>query len=143
MTIRELQTRVANALNEDDVLVQMGCRAFAEDALTVQNEISLAVSSSGKIALVVLTPRVDRDGSGVEDGIPVGVNLQIRCIETPATRSRRNGATALDAAEHLAHFMDDGQFEFTSIEQTADAVTGTVQATAEFGFSTILTNEKE
>ena len=52
MKIRELQTSIADALNGVERLVQNGCTALAEDALTVQNAIGQSVSGTGRITLV-------------------------------------------------------------------------------------------
>ena len=80
MKIRELQTSIADALNGDERLVQNGCTALAEDALTVQNAIGQSVSGAGRIALVVLTPRAERDADGFADGIPATMRVVVRCI---------------------------------------------------------------
>lgn len=140
MTIREFQNKIADALNGVEALGQNFCKVFAEDMLTTQNELNSAVATAGKIAVVVVTPRLERDASGYKEGIPAGCTLLVRCIEAPALRNRRQGFTALAAAEAVARELDGGIFEWRSIDQTADARTGTVTATAEFGVSIILTD---
>lgn len=139
MTIRGLQQKVAAALNKVEALVQHGCKVFAEDMLTVQDALNSAVATAGKIAVVVVTPRFERDASGCTDGFPAGCELRVACIEAPAQRSKRNGFTALDAAEAVAHALDSESIEWRSIDQTADERRGVVTATAEFGISIILT----
>lgn len=139
MTIRDFQNQVADALTGVEKLIQGGCKVFAEDALTTQNDLNNAVTTAGKIAVVVVTPRLERDASGCADGLPAGCTLLVRCIEAPALRARRQGLTALDVAETVSHALDGGSFEWRDIDQTADARTGTVTATAEFGVSMILT----
>lgn len=137
MTIRQLQTQITEVLNGVEDLVKNHCKAIAEDALTVQNSIGQAVTNAGEIALVVVTPRAEIDASGWA-GIPVTVKLSVKCIESPALRSRRNGFTALDAAEMVALLLHGESMEFSSIEQTADSRTGTVVATVDFNTSIIL-----
>lgn len=139
MTIRDLQKKIADALRGVEALVQGGCKVFAEDMLTTQNDLSNAVATAGRIAVVVVTPRFERDASGCEGGLPAGCELRVACIEAPALRGRRNGFTALAAAEAVAHALDSESVEWRSIEQTADERRGVVTATAEFGISIILT----
>ena len=139
MTIRELQKTVSDVLNGIEALVQGGCKVFAEDMLTTQNALNNAVATAGNIAVVVVTPRFDRDASGCTDGFPAGCNLRVACIEAPAHRGRRNGFTALDAAETVAHALDSAEIEWRSIDQTSDERRGVVTATAEFGITVILT----
>ena len=93
--------------------------------------------------MVVVTPRFERDASGCADGFPAGCELLVRCVEAPSQRGRRNGFTALDAAEAVAHALDSDSIEWRSIEQTSDERRGVVTATAEFGLTIILTNPTE
>lgn len=139
MTIRDLQKKIADALRGVEALVQGACKVFAEDMLTTQNDLDNSVATAGRIAVVVVTPRFERDASGCEGGLPAGCELRVACIEAPALRGRRNGFTALDAAEAVAHALDSESIEWRSIEQTADERRGVVTATAEFGISIILT----
>ena len=140
MTIRDLQQKIADALNGVEELVQHGCKVFAEDMLTTQDALNNAVATAGRIAVVVVTPRFERDASGCADGFPAGCDLRVACIEAPSQRGRRNGFTALDAAEAVAHALDSDSIEWRSIDQTADERRGVVTATAEFGISIILTD---
>ena len=139
MTIRDLQQKIADALNGVEELVQHGCKVFAEDMLTTQDALNNAVATAGRIAVVVVTPRFERDASGCADGFPAGCDLRVACIEAPSQRGRRNGFTALDAAEAVAHALDSKSIEWRSIDQTADERRGVVTATAEFGLSILLT----
>ena len=143
MTIRDLQQKIADALNGVEELVQHGCKVFAEDMLTTQDALNNAVATAGRIAVVVVTPRFERDASGCADGFPAGCELRVACIEVPSLRGRRNGFTALDAAEAVAHALDSDSIEWRSIDQTADERRGVVTATAEFGLTIILTNPTE
>jgi len=143
MTIRDLQQKIADALNGVEELVQHGCKVFAEDMLTTQDALNNAVATAGRIAVVVVTPRFERDASGCADGFPAGCDLRVACIEAPSQRGRRNGFTALDAAEAVAHALDSDSIEWRSIDQTADERRGVVTATAEFGLTIILTNPTE
>ena len=143
MTIRDLQQKIADALNGVEELVQHSCKVFAEDMLTTQDALNNAVATAGRIAVVVVTPRFERDASGCADGFPAGCELRVACIEAPSQRGRRNGFTALDAAEAVAHALDSDSIEWRSIEQTSDERRGVVTATAEFGLTIILTNPTE
>ena len=143
MTVRELQAEIAAVLNGVEALVQHGCKVFAEDMLTTQDALNNAVATAGRIAVVVVTPRFERDASGCADGFPAGCELRVACIEAPPQRGRRNGFTALDAAEAVAHALDSDSIEWRSIDQTADERRGVVTATAEFGLTIILTNPTE
>ena len=139
MTIREIQKKVADALNGVEELVQGGCKAFAEDAKDVFFEVKQALEA-GNVCIVVVTPKVTRSASGCGDGIPVEMQLAVQCAERPdLNRGTPGHLTALDAAEIVAHALDGEQFEFASIEQWADDRTRTVTATATFGFNPILT----
>jgi len=139
VTIRDLQKHVATALRGVEALVQGGCKVFAEDMLTTQDALNNAVATAGRIAVVVVTPRFERDASGCDGGFPAGCDLRVACIEAPSQRGRRNGFTALDAAEAVAHALDSDSIEWRSIEQTADERRGVVTATADFGISILLT----
>ena len=143
MTIRDLQKQIADVLNGVDALMQHGCKVFAEDMLTTQDALNNAVATAGRIAVVVVTPRFERDASGCADGFPAGCGLRVACIEAPTQRSKRNGFTALDAAETVAHALDSDSIEWRSIDQTADERRGVVTATAEFGLTIILTEPAE
>ncbi len=79
MTIRELQKKLADALNGVEELVQGGCKAFAEDTRTVYEESQQWISG-GKVAIVVVTPDMTRNGCNA-DGIPADTQLMIRCVE--------------------------------------------------------------
>jgi hypothetical protein len=138
MTIRDFQNQVVAALNGVAELTQHGCKVFAEDMLTTQNDLNNAVATAGRIAVVVVTPRFERDASGCEGGLPAGCDLRVACIEAPSQRGRRDGFTALAAAEAVAHALDGETFEWRSIVQTADERRGVATATAEFGVSIIL-----
>lgn len=139
MTIRDLQKSIAASLGAVEALAKGCCKVFAEDMLTTQNALNESVATAGRIAVVVTTPRFERDASGCDGGIPAGCELRVACIEAPALRGRRDGFTALAAAEAVAHALDSESVEWRSIEQTADERRGVVTATAEFGISIILT----
>ena len=139
MTIREIQKKIAAALNGVEALVQGGCTALAEDSQNVFFEVKQALED-GNVCIVVVTPKVTRSASGTEDGIPVEMQIAVQCAERPdLNRANADHLTALDAAEIVAHALDGEQFELASIEQWADERTRAVTATATFGFNPILT----
>ena len=143
MTIREIQKKVADALNGVEELVQGGCKAIAEDSNDVFFEVRQALEA-GNVCIVVVTPKVTRSASGTEDGIPVEMQIAVQCAERPdLNRANADHLTALDAAEIVAYALDGEQFELASIEQWADERTRTVTATATFYFNPILTNPTE
>lgn len=143
MTIREIQQKIADALNGVEALVQGGCKAFAEDSQSIFYDVKTALEA-GNVCIVVVTPKVSRSASGCENGIPVEMEIAVQCSERPdLNRANADHLTALDAAEIVAHALDGEQFELASIEQWADERTRTVTATATFGFTPILTNPTE
>ncbi len=142
MTVKELQTSVADALNGVEELVQRGCRAFAEDTRTVYAEADQWVAC-GKVALVVVTPDMTRNGDAA-GGIPAETQLLVQCSEKPALASKQPGVIrALDAAEIAMHALDGRQFCWLSTRQTLDAKSGVLTATATFATTITLTpNER-
>ena len=141
MTIKELQQKIADALNDVEELVQHGCKAFAEDTRTVYAEADQWVAC-GKVALVVVTPDMTRNGDAA-DGIPAETQLLVQCSEKPALASKQTGVMrALDAAEIAMHALDGSQFCWLSTRQTFDAKIGVLTATATFA-TTITLNQNE
>lgn len=139
MTIAELQKHLADRLNAVEALAQGGCRAFAEDTREVYDEAN-QWESGGKVAIVIVTPDLDRAGSGAEDGLPFEGDLLVRCIErAPLSREEPSVLRALDAAEIVAHALDGETFEWRSIRQTVEPRTNTITATVTFGYDGILT----
>ena len=142
MTIRQLQKNIADALNGVEALVQGGCRAFAEDSMNVVFEVARVLNEGG-VTIVVVTPNVNRSGSGGGEGLPVEITLSIQCSEIPALNREATGhLTALDAAEIVAHELDGETLEFTGIQQTADERRKIITATVTFGLETILTHDE-
>ena len=134
MTIRELQKKIADALNGVEALVQGGCKAFPEDTREIYGESNQWISG-GKVALVVVTPDFERTGSGTEDALPAEGDLLIRCVErVPLSRENPAVIRALDAAQIVAHTLDGETLEWKSIRQTIDQRNSTITATVTFGF---------
>lgn len=140
MKIRDLQEYLKDRLNGVQELVQGCCKAFAEDTREVY-EASNAWIDGGNIAIVIVTPDLRRNGCAA-NGIPVDGQILVRCIEKPAlASSNANAIRALDAAEIVAHALDDRSIEFQDIKQTVDRMTGTITATATFSTTIQLTKE--
>lgn len=143
MTIFQFQHRVKAALNKCETLVQGGCRAFAEDTRTVYDEAEQWMSGGG-IALVVVTPRLTRNGCRA-DGVPCDCRLTVKCMELPPVAAPDpNAMRALDAAETVAHALDSEAFEFQDIEQTVSPSRSgntVVTATATFATTILLTHD--
>lgn len=143
MKIRDLQEHLKDRLNEVEALVQGNCKAFAEDTREVYDESSQFVREGG-VAAVVVTPDLNRSGSGTEPGvIPFDGDLVIRCVELPPVAgSDVRTIRALDAAEIVMHELDGETFEWRSTRQTVsrdregnDVITATVT----FGYTGELT----
>ena len=137
MKIRELQEYVKFRLNKVEALVQGGCKAFAEDTRSVYDESNQWISG-GKVALVVVTPDMTRNGCA-EDGVPMDTKLLVRCVEMAPLASSSNAMRALDAAEIVGHELDGPSFSWDSVRQTADERTKTITATATFNTTIHLT----
>ena len=136
MKICEFQKKIVDAINTVEELVQGGCKALAEDTLSIVNDVALQLQTNSGVAIVVTTPKLTRNGcaAGV---IPTDTRLAIRCIEKPALNRKKTGhLTALDAAEIVAQCLDGEQFNFAEIAQTSDQRTGTL--TAEVTFNTTI-----
>ena len=134
MKIREFQQKIADALNGVAELVQGGCKALAEDTLSIVNDVALQLPTNSSVAIVVTTPKLTRNGCAAGT-IPADTRLAIRCIEKPAQNREDPGhLTALDAAEIVAQCLDGEQINFAEIAQTSDQRTGTL--TAEVTFNT-------
>lgn len=141
-TIRDLQEEIATACNEDDYLVQGGCKAVAEDRLDVFAAIEEQLNTRGGLAIVVSTLNVKLLGGATEGSIPCEVSeLAIRTTETPASSRLAPGAiTALQAAQHIMHMFHQPSIAFQRLVQTADEQTGTVSATVLFTTNIVLTD---
>lgn len=142
MTIKELQEKVRDALNGVEELVNGGCRAFAEDTHKVYNEAD-PWATAGKVALVVVTPDMQRNGD-TTGGIPAETQLLVQCSEKPAVSRTKPGViTALDAAELVMHALDGSQFCWISTRQTFNEKSGVLTATATFETTVKLTQTRK
>ena len=141
MTIRELQETLVKALNANEALMQGGCKVFAEDSRTVYDLADQCIQE-GQVAVVVVTPDLERAGSGVPetDGLPFEADILVRCMERPPVAAAQGDVMrALDAAELVSHLLDGEILEWRSIRQTVDRQRGILTATASFGLDGILT----
>ncbi len=131
MKIKEFQEAIAKELNTLDELVQGGCKAFAEDSREVYKESDQHIQK-GKIAVVVVTPDMQRNGD-TPGALPAETQLLIQCSERPmAARVQPGVITALDAAEIVMHALDGSQFCWLSTRQTIDRQAGVLTATVTF-----------
>ena len=131
MKIKEFQEAIAKELNTLDELVQGGCKAFAEDSREVYKESDQHIQK-GKIAVVVVTPDMQRNGD-TPGALPAETQLLIQCSEKPTVARVQSGViTALDAAEIVMHALDGSQFCWLSTRQTIDRQTGVLTATVTF-----------
>lgn len=137
MKIKELQEKVADALNEVEELVQGGCKAFAEDTRKVYDEAAQWIQG-GKVAVVVVTPDMQRNGD-TPGAIPAETQLLVQCSEKPALARTKTGViTALDAAEIVMYALDGSQFCWLSTRQTIDRQAGVLTATVTFATTVML-----
>ena len=131
MKIKELQQAIVDALNGVEELIQGGCKAFAEDSRTVYNEADQHIQK-GKIAVVVVTPDLQRNGD-TPGALPAETQLLIQCSEKPTVARVQPGViTALDAAEIVMYALDGSQFCWLSTRQTIDRQAGVLTATVTF-----------
>ena len=131
MKIKEFQEAIAKELNTLDELVQGGCKAFAEDSREVYKESDQHIQK-GKIAVVVVTPDLQRNGD-TPGALPAETQLLIQCSEKPTVARVQPGViTALDAAEIVMHALDGSQFCWLSTRQTIDRQAGVLTATVTF-----------
>ena len=131
MKIKEFQEAIARELNALDELVQGGCKAFAEDSREVYKESDQHIQK-GKIAVVVVTPDMQRNGD-TPGALPAETQLLIQCSEKPQLARAQPGVmTALDAAEIVMHALDGSQFCWLSTRQTIDRQAGVLTATVTF-----------
>ena len=131
MKIKEFQEAIAKELNALDELVQGGCKAFAEDSREVYKESDQHIQK-GKIAVVVVTPDMQRNGD-TPGALPAETQLLIQCSEKPTVARVQPGVmTALDAAEIVMHALDGSQFCWLSTRQTIDRQAGVLTATVTF-----------
>ena len=141
MTIRELQGKVRDALNGVAELVKGGCKAFAEDVRATYDESEPWISA-GKVAVVVVTPRMARNGV-TQGGIPADTRLLVRCVEKAPLARVKGVIRALDAAEIVMHALDGSQFCWIETDQTADKKAGVITATATFETTIKLSRENK
>lgn len=139
MTLKELQLKIAEALNADETLMQGGCRAFAEDSHDVVQEVATHLHEVGGVALVVLTPSADRNGCSPK-GLPASIeSLAVAAIEIPAVnRLDPSRMTALQAAQRVAHLLDGRELAWRSLRQDPSP-DGSLTVRAEFQTSIMLT----
>ena len=131
MKIKEFQEAIAKELNTLDELVQGGCKAFAEDSREVYKKSDKHIQE-GKIAVVVVTPDMQRNGD-TPGALPAETQLLIQCSEKPQLARAQPGVmTALDAAEIVMHALDGSQFCWLSTRQTIDRQAGVLTATVTF-----------
>ena len=131
MKIKEFQEAIAKELNTLDELVQGGCKAFAEDSREVYKESDQHIQK-GKIAVVVVTPDMQRNGD-TPGALPAETQMLIQWSEKPmAARVQPGVITALDAAEIVMHALDGAQFCWLSTRQTIDRQAGVLTATVTF-----------
>ena len=122
MKIKDFQLKIAEALNTVEALVQGGCKALAEDLLTVSDDVRTQLATVGGVAIVVTTPNLNRNGC-TAGAIPVETRLSVKCMEI------------------VAHSLDGAQFNFAAMNQTADRQSGVLTVSVDFNTTIHLTND--
>lgn len=120
MTLLELQTNIADFINGDETLAKGGCKAFAEDSMTVETDVATHLQEISGVAIVVVTPEMQSLGGGFCE-----TTLEVDCIEIPAVNRERAGhMTGLAAAQTVAeriHASGLCEATFEAISQTKEA----------------------
>lgn len=136
MKIRELQERIKDHLNGIEDLVRKGCKAFAEDTRSVYDESAQWIAS-GKVALVVVTPEMSRNGC-TANGIAAETSIIVRCIEKAPLAKIADTLRALDAAEIVMHALDSSSLYWQSTRQTSDKTARVFTTSVTFSTSVTL-----
>lgn len=130
--LRELQSEVANILNETAYLNERGISVLCEDSLEIEYEIRKALGQQGLVATVntLQTSYIGHDSLAVDWQID---NLEIDIIENPSVWRpylKKNGfedGTSIDLAHIIAESLGGpqsgrfGRFCPKSIEQGEDS----------------------
>ncbi len=139
MKIRDLQNQIADLLNDDETLIQRRCKAFAEDSLTVLNDVTQQLQLNKGVAIVVLTPKATGTGRTDNGGIELDCRVSIKCMEIRALNEKaQSRMTSLQAAETIALLLDGEIFTFVDIVETIDHQRGVLVNTVNFDCSITL-----
>ena len=133
MKIHEIQEKITEALNGDETLIQGRCKAFAEDSLTVLNDVTQQLQLNKGVAVVVLTPKATGAGRTADGGIKLDCRVSIKCMEIRALNEKaQSRMTALQAAETIALGLDGEALSFVDIVESLDHQRGILANTVNF-----------
>lgn len=133
MKIHEIQENITEALNGDETLIQGRCKAFAEDSLTVLNDVTQQLQLNKGVAVVVLTPKATGAGRTADGGIKLDCRVSIKCMEIRALNEKaQSRMTALQAAETIALGLDGEALSFVDIVESLDHQRGILANTVNF-----------
>ena len=139
MKIRDLQTQITDILNDIEELVQGRCKAFAEDSLTVLNDVTQQLQLNKGVAIIVLTPKATGAGRTADGGIKLDCRVSIKCMEIRAINEKaQSRMTSLQAAETIALELDDETLSFLDIVESIDKQLGVLINTVNFDCSITL-----
>jgi hypothetical protein len=139
MKIRDLQNKIADALNGCEELQQGHCKAFAEDTLTVLNDVREQLQLNKGVAIVVLTPKATGTGRTDDGGIELDCRVSIKCMEIRAINEKaQSRMTSLQAAENIALLLDSETLSFVNIEESIDHQRSVLVNTVNFDCSITL-----
>ncbi len=141
MTLLQLQQQIADVLNDDETLAQGGCRAFAEDSRTVEQDVAERLQQVGGVAAVVSTT-AGRPAGRLGGGIQIDVDIAVSAAEIPAiSRMDPSRMTALQAMQRAILLLDGPELEFTGFRQDFNEQAGLATATCDFTTQVALTEE--
>lgn len=133
MKIHEIQEKITEALNGDETLIQGRCKAFAEDSLTVLNDVTQQLQLNKGVAIVVLTPKATGAGRTADGGIKLDCRVSIKCMEIRALNEKaQSRMTSLQAAETIALGLDGEALSFVDIVESLDHQRGILANTVNF-----------
>ena len=139
MKIRDLQNQITDILNGVEELVQGRCKAFAEDSLTVLNDVTQQLQLNKGVAIIVLTPKATGAGRTADGGIKLDCRVSIKCMEIRALNEKaQSRMTSLQAAETIALGLDDETLSFVDIVESIDKQLGVLTNTVNFDCSITL-----
>ena len=139
MKIRDLQTQITDILNGIEELVQGRCKAFAEDSLTVLNDVTQQLQLNKGVAIIVLTPKATGAGRTADGGIKLDCRVSLKCMEIRALNEKaQSRMTSLQAAETIALGLDDETLSFVDIVESIDKQLGVLTNTVNFDCSITL-----
>ena len=138
MTTKELQLALVARINEIAELRAANALALPENDLAIMDKVTNQLKRG--VAVVVVTPDMERDGSNTTAGMPASSEVLVRCEEVRTlNRTNPDAITALDAADLVRSKLDSATLRWQRTSQRLDRNTGRILVTATFSTSVFLT----